>query len=226
MREKGTLFQLKNLINRTSVPLDPAHNMKAAEDFLLLILHAHVVSAARVLLSHGISPSVPLLSKAIVSTFLQVPQAASEIASEDGIHMYALEVLSLSMLWHAFHDATREGDGERVMCYWKFLLIVFNGTNRRNYAKEAANLLLQHQFLFSERKAAQLQWSRFVNTSGKVGGNIPCDLHMEHLNRRLKFILSNMGLNINPNSIIRAGKSVGPVHQVHAPFLRRKRPQL
>ena len=35
---------------------------------------------------------------------------------------------------------------------------------------------------------------------------------MEHLNRRLKSILSNMGSNVNPSSIIRAGKSVGPIH--------------
>ena len=114
------MFQLKNLINRTAVPSDPAHNMKAAEDFLLLVLHAHVVSAAHVLLSHGISPSVSELSKAIVSTYLQVPQSATQMASEDGIYIYALEVFSLGMLWHAFHDAIKEGDGERVMCYGSF----------------------------------------------------------------------------------------------------------
>lgn len=129
--------------------------------------------------------------------------------------MYALEVFSLGMLWHAFHDAIKEGDGERVMCYWKILLIVFHGTNRRNYAKEAANVLLQHQFILSERKAAQLKWSRFVNTSGYMGG---CDLHMEQLNRLLKGVLANMGSNANPNSIIRAGKSIGPVHRICSLF--------
>ena len=192
--------------------------MKAAEDFLLLLLHAHVVSAARVLLSCGVERAVPVLSKAIVATFLQVPKPTTPEPVEDGIHMYAVELFSLGMLWHAFHDAIKEGDGKRVLCYWKFLMIVFHACNRRNYAKEAVTLLLQHQYLFSERKAAQLQWSRFVNTTGKTGGNIPCDLHMEHLNRRLKSILSNMGSNINPHSIIRAGKSVGPVHKICSIF--------
>ena len=42
--------------------------------------------------------------------------------------------------------------------------------------QKAANVLLQHQFLFSERKAAQLQWSRFINNGGKMGGNIRCNL--------------------------------------------------
>lgn len=44
--DKGTLYQLKNVINRTSVPTSPDKNMKAAEDFCwsqymltLLLLH-------------------------------------------------------------------------------------------------------------------------------------------------------------------------------------------
>ena len=31
--DKGTLYQLKNLINRSAVPIDPKDNMQAAEDF-------------------------------------------------------------------------------------------------------------------------------------------------------------------------------------------------
>jgi hypothetical protein len=62
-----------------------------------------------------------MLAKAIVGTFLQVPQPTATNAIEDGIYMYALEVFSLGMVWHAFHDAIREGDGKQIMCYWKFL---------------------------------------------------------------------------------------------------------
>ena len=45
--------------------------MKVAEDFFLL-LHAHIVSTARVLLSCGIPASVSILAKTIVGTFLKV----------------------------------------------------------------------------------------------------------------------------------------------------------
>jgi len=48
--EKGTLYQLKNLLHRTTVPNDPGENMKAAEDFLLVVLHSHVVAAAKTIL--------------------------------------------------------------------------------------------------------------------------------------------------------------------------------
>ncbi len=105
-----------------------------------------------------------------------------------------------------------------MLRYWKFLLVLFKSTNHFNYAKEGVKLLLQHQYTLSKRKAAQIMWSRFVNTKGRPGCNMPCDLYMEHLNRRIKTILRNMGSNINPNSIVRAGKSIGTIHQVSLVF--------
>ena len=71
--------------------------------------------------------------------------------------------------------------------------------------KEAVNILLQYQCYFSERQKAELLWSRCVNTRGLVGCNIPCDLYMEHLNRRLKMVLKTQGANIHPESVEKAG---------------------
>lgn len=80
--------------------------------------------------------------------------------------IYVYELLSLGLLWHGFHDAIREGDGKRVLRYWKFMLVEFKLTIHRNYAKEAVNLLLQYNYILSEREKAQLPWSHFVNTRG------------------------------------------------------------
>ena len=41
------MYQLKVITNRSSVPGDPADNMKGAEDFLLAVMHAHIVAAAK-----------------------------------------------------------------------------------------------------------------------------------------------------------------------------------
>ena len=60
---------------------------------------------------------------------------------------------------------------------------------------EAFTLLAQQKFVCSSRLSHQLMWSRFVNTSGKKGHNIPCDLHMEHLNRVLKDSIKCLGAN-------------------------------
>ena len=64
----------------------------------------------------------------------------------------------------------------------------------------------------SKREAEQLKWSRFVNTRGRKGCNVSCDLHIEHLNRRLKDLIT--GLHSSNNSINRAAKSIGIVHQI------------
>ena len=223
------MFQLKNLINRTSVPLDPQDNMKAAEDFLELLLEAHVVTAAECLLSIHSDLTLNQISQMIVDRYviLPSPSHASKCSTSvnDGIHLYACELLSLGLIWYNYLDATREGDGDRVLCLWKFLLLVFKASNRTNYSKEAAILLLQCHFLLSNRKSAQVKYSRFVNTQGRQGCNIPCDLHMEHLNRRLKSIIRNMGSNIQPPSLVRAAKSVGVVHNVCSLFEEEMRGQ-
>ena len=193
--EKGTLYQLRNLIHRTNVPLTPDKNMNAAEDFMLLILHTHVVAAARTI--HKLNPVVKVqdLAKLIEVNYTRLPQFnSSDTANNiDRVHLYATEVLTLRLIWHAFHDAIREGDEDRIMRYWKFFLVLFKGTTHRNYAKEAVNVLVQYHYTLSDRQKAQLLWSHCINTRGIAGANIPGDLHMDHLNRRLKSVIRGMG---------------------------------
>ena len=241
--EKGTLYQLKNLLNRSSIPTDPGKNMKAVEDFLHVVLTSYIIVAAKTILREEISGTgnVHSLSKIIVERFVpflnennhvttHIEQGErSDIVEEksgdtteqmfdDGIQLYASEVLSLGLLWHCFHDSVKEGDGDRVLMIWKYLLLVFKAGKRKNYAKEAIILLLQYYYLFSERKAAQLVWDRFVNTQGRVGCNVPTDLHMEHLNKRFKTILRNLGSNVQPHSLVRASKAIGIVQSICSVF--------
>ena len=82
-----------------------------------------------------------------------------------------------------FMDATREGDGERIIRCWRYLLLLFKLDKRTNYSVEAFNLLAQYEFFFTPRMKAQLMWSRTVNMHGRAGKNISCDLH---LNREIK----------------------------------------
>ena len=289
--EKGTLYQLKNLINRTAVPTEPDTNLKAAEDFLLVVLHAHIVAAAEAVMSQNNIASVGELANEVVKKFLNITiplidelrhisqsgnsavrsqshsvntsstsqpstsqptsstgqvqpstiqhrtisstassnnqkkrtsqsgtnkgnnQNQSQSNSYDGVCLYAREVLSLGLIWHELHDAVKKGDGNRVIQVWKFLL-VFKNSGRKNYSTEALNLLLQEQYILSERQKLQLKWGRFINTHGRQGCNVPCDLHMEHLNRRLKCIMRNMGANLTTKSITVAAKSISIVNNV------------
>lgn len=219
------MYQLRNLVKRTNVPSDPQNNMNAAEDFFLLLLHTHVIASANTIMKFNPQTSVNDLEKLILVNYVHLPQAGStekddptaDAGNADGVYVYATELLTLSILWHGFHDSIKEGDGERILRYWKILLIIFKVTRHYNYAKEAVNLLLQHHLL-SDRQKAQLLWSRCVNTRGVAGANIPGDLHNEHLNRRLKSIIAGQGANVSPDSIVTAGKAVQCVQQVCQAF--------
>ena len=218
-RDKGTLYQLKNEIYRTSVPSDPKTNMNAAEDFLCLILHAHTVAAAKSILKYVPVSSVNDLADKILVNFIHLSPPPVSTPSEpilDGVQFYAVDLLTLSLIWHGFHDSIKEGDGDRIIRYWKLLLIIFKASDKRNYGKEAVILLLQYYCTFSEREKTQLLWSRCVNTKGSKGGNIPCDLHMEHLNRRLKIMLRNV--TITPKIVEKAGKCLFTVDRICKQF--------
>ena len=76
------------------------------------------------------------------------------------VYLYTTKFLSVSFIWYGFPDAIKEGDGDGVLFYWKFLLIL-KATQCQNYCKEVVNLLLQAQAL-SPRLVAQLKWSRFL----------------------------------------------------------------
>ena len=45
--------------------------------------------------------------------------------SQDKVYQYALQVLNLGLLWHAFNDSIKEGDGNRILTYYKFFLLAY-----------------------------------------------------------------------------------------------------
>lgn len=110
------MYQLKNLLNR-SLSSDPSDNVKAAEDFVLLLVHAHVLAAARLLHSLNNTTSASYLAKSVVATYFRLPQLDGKNTSIilDGVHAYALDFLSLGLLWVGYHDAIKEGDGDCLM---------------------------------------------------------------------------------------------------------------
>ena len=107
-----------------------------------------------------------------------------------------------------FKDATREGDGIRILWCWKVLLMYYRMANHTNYASEAFHFIAQVTATASPRVAIQLLWGQVVNTKGKEGHNVPVDLHMEHLNRTVKEYIAGVGDNISQNTIIQYGQSL------------------
>ena len=64
----------------------------------------------------------------------------------------------------------------------------------------------------------QLLWSRFVNFHGRVGKNVPLDLHMEHINATHKNSITALGANKTEESILRLGRCIGQLQTLLANF--------
>ena len=97
-------------------------------------------------------------------------------------------------------------------------MLIFKAAQRKNYSCEAFALLAQMNFILSPRLSQQLKWSRFINTRGGKGHNIPCDLHMEHLNRVLKDGIKGLGANKTEKAITRLGKCISSFDQILSNF--------
>ena len=235
--DKGTLFHLKQVINRTSFGKIPKNNMKAAEDYLEVTLCAHVVTAAKQMMKTLNVLDCKAVAKAVVEKFVKICLPSTEKTSyppnndsvddciddgldnnvDDSVYSYATDFLTLGLLWHGYHDAVRTGDGNRIMTYWKLLTFIFKKEGHFNYAKEGFNILAQ-SLLLSPQKIAELKWCRTVNTIGRPGKNIPVDLHIEHLNRRLKGMMRNLGSNITPEAVRRVSRALGTIETVCSNF--------
>lgn len=119
------------------------------------MLHAHVIAAAKVLLSQGNFDKINDLAVTIVEThvsLLRFDSTALE-ACQDKVQLYASEVGIIVVWLPRCHPRRRWREN------MKFLLVLFKSTNHPNYAKEAVNLLIQYYYNLSERQKAQLLWS-------------------------------------------------------------------
>ena len=68
---KGTLYQLKQVVNQTSFGKEPKNNMKATEDFLEVVLCSHILAAAKEC-SEGPNISCGETANRIVERFVKI----------------------------------------------------------------------------------------------------------------------------------------------------------
>ena len=239
--DRGTLYHLRNLVHRKNVRNNPEKDVNASEDFLLTTVQSHILSAAMTIFGmdsledqpdinmfpehdQDIPDKTTVLKSAveiIVHEFVDIgfrPQRKGRKQKPkdnlDHTQEYAKELLSLGLFYLEFQDAIREGDGLRVLRCWKFMFLWFRSTGHTNYTIEAMTLLTQYYFLFTPRLAEQLIWSRFINTHGGLGRNIPADLHMEHLNRICKQAVAHLGANKTPASILKISHALGMLQKM------------
>jgi hypothetical protein len=135
----------------------------------------------------------------------------------DGILNYSSAVLNDGLLLLELRDGIREGDGERVLRVWKFMLMYWRNARHTKYSYEAI-CLLSAVATSTPQLAQEIKWCRFVNTRGGLGNNIPVDLCMEHFNRFLKDCLLGLGPNVSERTIVKTSKSLRMLKELNAHF--------
>ena len=185
-------------------------NSESADDDALL--HERYPHSRHVELEHNYCQAVTPVTQCLPCTITQVIQRGEVSQSVckisiDGIFNYASAILNDGLLLLEFSDAIREGDDKRILRSWRAMLIYFQHARHTNYAKEAILLQGAVNATATPHLAAQITWSRTVNTRGGPGNNIPVDLHNEHLNHALKTAVAGMDNNVAANTIYNVAKA-------------------
>ena len=89
-------------------------------------------------------------------------------------------LLHALFLYTNLREAIRYEDGEQVVRQWKFWLIYFLGSSKKNYALEAVIMLSNIYANFPRHIIFIVTHNRFVNTSGKEGHGKPLDMMIKH----------------------------------------------
>lgn len=128
-----------------------------------------------------------------------------ETKNRDDIYSYNCALLEDGLFFLNFLDAIAEGDGNRIIRQYKFLLLSFraDGQQSKKYALECLYQSFLVNALLCPRDVERFTWNRTVNTFGGIGRNVPLDLDMEHSNRFIKQAIKNLGPNVTEKAVER-----------------------
>ena len=133
--DKGTLFQLRNLLGRKQV----SKNVFVAEGLLAVTIQGHVIVSAMEIkkfimlenlhLNNG--ESISSLSQGIVDIFLTPTFFAEAELPTDSVNLYTRELMLMGLLWYSFQECISEGDGPAVMKFWNVMTVMFKVTRHK-----------------------------------------------------------------------------------------------
>lgn len=145
---------------------------------------------------------------------LHIETQPSTTPLRDHKQEHILARLSFSFFLLDMLDAVKEGDGERLMRLYKVALLFYKAYGHSHYAYSTLLLTLQVNACLTPRMSHTVTWNRFWSSRGGNGGNIPLDLHLEHLNNFLKSFLKGLGPNLSEESASRVSKSIGVLKEL------------
>lgn len=127
---------------------------------------------------------------------------------DDKIFNYHSSRLQCGLLFFDIIDAIKEGDSDRLVRCYKMVLLFEYKFHHTKYAYLLLNFFANIYAILPRYQAFLITHNRFLNKKGTKGGNIPLDLHMEHLNLDLKKLLKGMGGKITETAAQRTARSI------------------
>ena len=183
--DKGSLFHLKNRLNRTNVPNEVKRDFNSAEDFIETITSSLIIAAALETLGmHSVedTPGDCILKNAqdiwmkplevrkallgkicekIYEKFISLSYTTTSkdyvYTPDDSVSGYSIQLLRIGSLYLEFADAIREGDGQRVFRCWRYFVPIIQASHSTNYACESVHFL--HQI----RQCSWLSWKEYCS---------------------------------------------------------------
>ena len=133
----------------------------------------------------------------------------SRKTKDDDVYSYNCALLTDGLFFLNFLDAISEGDGQRLMRQYKYMLLYCrsDGQHSTKYALECLYQSFCVTSLLSPRDCERFVWNRTENNRGGRGNNIPHDLEVEHSNRFSKEGIKNVGPNISEKAVQRISNS-------------------
>lgn len=132
-----------------------------------------------------------------------------ETKKGDDVFNYNCSLLTDTFLFFNFLDAIKEGDGERILRQYKYIMLYCkaDGAHSTKYSLECLYQFFLVYAVLSPRDSERFTWNRSVNNTGKRGGNIPLDEDTEHSNNFTKQGIKNLGPNITEKAVSRLSKA-------------------
>ena len=229
-REIGTLKYFRERIMRYNVPATVKNNPDAYEEFFSSVGRVYLVEAFLEFFGMETIDSAPTKNlpdpsasveakkehfDQVIGKFVDYHVFHLGVKTDDKVQNYGLCLIELFAVLMQLNDTVHEGDGDRNVINWKYLLWIFYASNKLfiegMYFLTLVKCLLTHQM--SER----VTWGRGTNKKGKIGTNMPNDLEMEHNIKDTKTVITSTGANKTEKSVLRGSKSVtGVSDSVHA----------
>ena len=226
VRDKGTLYQLRTLIDRRNVVSDPKKDLHACQSFLHTVLESTILAVfaaqhslttmdigIEAIFPHGLPESsegriqcLTSLASSIVEN-VHIDSTSVPRSIRDDSTNYTYKLLGMGLLAWDLEDAVREGDGERIVLIWKFLLLLFRQAGKTKYALEAFGLLYNLNVSLTAKQAFRLMHNRTCNVKGRKGENKSLDLQMEHMNRSFKDDISTFSPHVSESTVMKVSRA-------------------